>query len=203
CSGPPRAVPGPGHPWSRRRRRGTGGASSEILVSGCSFPDLPRVAERAEQGEDQPAREVARDVVDIDAGDYLHEVVADDAPLALHPSVEVGHLLLGHAALCGAGLARGDGGIEAVGIDGDVVALGGRDASEDLVDAHPVQLLRAHEDAAVLAGGVELLLAGAAEAAEADLGHAGEPGHLGGPAQRAAQAVLDPVALVPPRAMGS
>jgi hypothetical protein len=53
-------------------------ASALAHPSGLLLPDLSGVTESAEQGEDEPAREVARDVPDVGAGDDLDEIVADD-----------------------------------------------------------------------------------------------------------------------------
>ena len=62
--------------------------------------NLPGVTESAEKGEDQPAREVARDVPDIGARDNFNEIVPDDPSFGSHATNQVRHLRVRDAARC-------------------------------------------------------------------------------------------------------
>src|SRR5438445_7224985 len=111
------------------------GASSPISRT-FLLPNLPGVTESAEQGEDKPAGEVARDVSDISARDHFNEIVPDDPALGGHSTNQVRHLRIGHAARCRSRYARRDRRIQAVCVYGDVVAPRGRYPPQDFVDSN-------------------------------------------------------------------
>src|ERR1700730_2917648 len=164
--------------------------------------NLSGVTESAEQCEDQPAREVARDVPDIGARDNFNEIVPDDPSFGGHSTNQVRHLRVSYAARCRPRHARRDRRIQTVCIYGDVVALRGGYPPQDFIYPHLVQLFCADEDTSVGAGGIELLFPGAAEASKADLRHARKPGHFGCSAQRTAQAIPDSTDLITPIEVG-
>src|SRR5690349_915098 len=96
-----------------------------------------------------------------------------------------------------------NGGIEGVGIEGDIVLVRRWYLPEGLVDTAPMQLIRTDEHAPVGPRGLELCSARAPGPSDTDLSHALHPGHLGRASQGAAAALADaPVVLASKVDMG-
>src|SRR5262249_39326021 len=131
--------------------------------------DLAAAGHRPQEIQRQARRQEAREVLVVLAGGDLHHVEPHDLPLGGDPAQEVTHLEVREATEFERVDAGRDGGVDAVGVEADVV--GGRvgDPSQDLSDAHLVQLLGPHADAPERRRVVYLPLSRAADSAKADL----------------------------------
>ncbi len=97
------------------------------------------------------------------------------------------------AGRAGAGRDRG---VEAVDVDGDVVADAGGDPVQRALGAEPAHVAHREDVRAGPARVVVVVAVGGGDVADAHLGHARDPCHLRGAAQRIAVAVAHAVALV-------
>ena len=85
--------------------------------------NLSRMCHFADQIKGKAGADVAGDVGDVEGGDDLDDVVADDLALAGDAAQQVGGFVVGDAAEAGGEDAGGDRDVEGVGVEGDVVAI--------------------------------------------------------------------------------
>src|SRR3954470_11425143 len=149
--------------------------------------DLPLMGHLADEIQRQAGADLARHIRDIDRGDDLDDVVADDLALAGYAAQQVRGLVVGEATEAGTEDTRSQWRIEAVGVEGDVIAVRPRNPLEDSIDADLVDFLGADLHAAIGERVVDLLLPGAADGVQPDLGHAADPRYFRGAAHGAAQ----------------
>src|SRR5215213_9551227 len=129
----------------------------------------------ADEIQRQACADLTRHIRDVERGDDLDDVVADDLALPGYAAQQVRGLVVGEATEARTEDTRSQWRIEAVRIEGDVIAVRLRNALEDSIDADLMDFLGTDLHAAIGERVVNLLLPGAADCMQSDLRHAADP----------------------------